>query len=293
MICINNKDYSYIKIGYCFPVSNIKCLSNEYSRRDKPTLNNSLGRLRHYVKCECPICHNEFEGRLDRLEFNPKTQEAPRTLCCKPCSFIHKRNLKDPWRSSINNHAEKNTINIDRSKKLEGVQGNLLILPPNFGKTDKFGNAWWLCQCSCGNKEFIRQDILTGTNHKDSHPKLACSKCLRSISLGEQAIEKYLKENNINYERQIQFETLRGVNGGMLKFDFGIKDNKNQYKFLIEFQGLQHYKPIDFFGGEEQFKIQKEHDNRKYIWCKNNNITLIEIPYNYVNIENYLNQLKN
>ena len=94
------KDYSYIKIGYEFPVSHIKCLGDEYSKRDAPTTSKPEGRLRHYVKCECPFCKLEFEGRLDRLEFNPEKQNGPRTLCCKLCSLTHKRPFEDLWRAS-------------------------------------------------------------------------------------------------------------------------------------------------------------------------------------------------
>ena len=113
------KDYSYIKIGYKFPVSNIKCLSEEYSRRDAPTAAHQQGCLRHYVKCECPFCKSEFEGRLDRLEFNPEKQKGPRTLCCKLCSLTHKRPFEDPWRADPGNHAEKQGINISRTENLE------------------------------------------------------------------------------------------------------------------------------------------------------------------------------
>ena len=50
---------------------------------------------------------------------------------------------------------------------------------------------------------------------------------------------------------------------------------------LIEYQGIQHFKPIDTFGGEERFKYQQEKDNIKRAFAKENNIKLIEIPYTY------------
>lgn len=51
------------------------------------------------------------------------------------------------------------------------------------------------------------------------------------------------------------------------------------YNVLIEYQGEQHFKPIEHFGGEEQFKVQQEHDNLKREYAYNNGIHLIEIPY--------------
>lgn len=48
----------------------------------------------------------------------------------------------------------------------------------------------------------------------------------------------------------------------------------------IEYQGKQHYEPIDFFGGENAFKNRLKLDKRKKEISKNNNITLIEWKYN-------------
>lgn len=48
----------------------------------------------------------------------------------------------------------------------------------------------------------------------------------------------------------------------------------------IEYQGVQHYKPIEYFGGEEHFKHQQENDKKKRMLCKRNGIILMEWPYN-------------
>ena len=154
--------------------------------------------------------------------------------------------------------------------------------------------TWWLCRCSCGTEEFVRVDVLRGTARKDGHKKLACSKCLKSISNGEQAVENWLKKNNIiNYIHHIKFSDLRGVGGRMLDFDFGIGNiEKEQYSILIEFQGGQHYAFTPYFHETiKDFERQKEHDNRKRMYCKKHNIKLIEIPYNYKNLDDYLNQI--
>ena len=60
---------------------------------------------------------------------------------------------------------------------------------------------------------------------------------------------------------------------------------------LIEFQGKQHYKPVSAYGGEEQFKVQQEHDKRKRQYAKDNNINLLEIAYwDFNNIEEILSR---
>lgn len=111
-----------------------------------------------------------------------------------------------------------------------------------------------------------------------------CPKCNKKISIGEQKIIDYLQKNNIIFEVQKKFEQT-----GTKSFDFYIPLKRT----LIEYQGEQHYKPINFFGGEEKFKKQEERDQEKRIFCKNNNYFLIEIPYyDQNNLDKYLSNLK-
>lgn len=55
----------------------------------------------------------------------------------------------------------------------------------------------------------------------------------------------------------------------------------------IEYQGEQHYKAIDVFGGKEALKETKNRDKRKRKLCRENNIKLIEWKYDLpINIMN-------
>ena len=56
-----------------------------------------------------------------------------------------------------------------------------------------------------------------------------------------------------------------------------MKNNKPYY--LIEYNGKQHYESIEFFGGEEQFKINQIRDNIKREYSRNYNIPLLELKY--------------
>lgn len=61
----------------------------------------------------------------------------------------------------------------------------------------------------------------------------------------------------------------------------------------IEYQGIQHYKSRDFFGGEEAFLHRKELDLRKKRLCKTNELKLIEWPYTEeLTIENLKNKME-
>ena len=49
------------------------------------------------------------------------------------------------------------------------------------------------------------------------------------------------------------------------------------YKIGIEYQGQQHDRPIEFFGGEKSFEENKKRDERKRMLFKENNAFLIEV----------------
>ena len=48
----------------------------------------------------------------------------------------------------------------------------------------------------------------------------------------------------------------------------------------FEYQGQQHYQPIEIFGGKEHFEKQQQNDANKKRICEENNIILIEWKYN-------------
>ena len=50
-------------------------------------------------------------------------------------------------------------------------------------------------------------------------------------------------------------------------------------KTAIEYQGIQHYLPVGFFGGEEALSLRQELDQRKQNLCAANGVRLIVWPY--------------
>lgn len=98
-------------------------------------------------------------------------------------------------------------------------------------------------------------------------------------SLGEQKISLLLTENNIPFESQKTFDSCRFFDTGYCGiFDFYV-DNR----YLIEFDGEQHFIPVEYFGGQDGFNRRKEHDLYKNQWCFDNNVPLIRIPYTHLN----------
>jgi len=98
-------------------------------------------------------------------------------------------------------------------------------------------------------------------------------------SKGEKIIKNFLDENNIEYIKQKRFKDCR--NKYPLPFDYYLL-NEN---ITIEYDGILHYKPIEYFGGEKELEHRKYLDKIKDEYCKSNNIRLIRIPYFEKNIK--------
>lgn len=98
-----------------------------------------------------------------------------------------------------------------------------------------------------------------------------CPRC--STPKGEIWVETALKELGVRYETQKRFEGLEYKKP--LSYDFYLPDSNT----LIEFNGLQHYQPIEFFGGEGNFKKQLKRDKIKHKYASDNNINLLIFTY--------------
>jgi len=54
----------------------------------------------------------------------------------------------------------------------------------------------------------------------------------------------------------------------------------SEYNIAVEYQGGQHFKPVNFWGGIERFNIVKERDERKRLLCIKNECKLLYFTYN-------------
>ena len=106
-------------------------------------------------------------------------------------------------------------------------------------------------------------------------------------SYGQIKIEDILNQAGLPFEEQYSFKNLVSSSGHPLRFDFAVFDDDGEIDFLIEFQGIQHYKPKDKFGGITGLKKQQYYDMLKREYCKKHGIKLIIIPYWDEEILNY------
>ena len=106
-----------------------------------------------------------------------------------------------------------------------------------------------------------------------------CPNCKKS--LGEETISQWLKKHNIEYEPQKKFSDCKDIL--YLSFDFYLPKT-NQ---CIEYDGEQHFRAVDYFGGKESLEYTQRHDQMKNLYCKTHDISLLRIPY-YADIDEEL-----
>ena len=200
---------------------------------------------------------------LERADdkISPNGNKHTRWLCrceCGNTTVVMWDNLKSGHTTSCGCAL----VNFCKSKieDITGKKFGKLTVLSRCGST-KQKQAVWLCQCECGNY------INVLGNHLKSGHTTSCG-CIKSKL--EFMVESFLKNQNIDYKKQIKFNGLVGVNGGLLSYDFYLPN----YNCLIECQGRQHFAPSELFGGLEQFTIQQEHDSRKKRLCQNEGLQI-------------------
>ena len=203
-----------------------------------------------FWKAKCMRCGNEASVRKGDLDKNPRS--------CKNCKgeIIQELALK-----------RGATIN-----KIElGMQfGKLIVDSKSFvpkGKTHRY--CW--CNCECGNRIAVRIDHLYGRHHSKT---ISCG--CSTESSGEIKIRQILEKYKVKFKSQYR---IKNEQDEVMIFDFAILDEKDNIIKYIEYNGEQHYEPVEIFGGEEAFKKQKIRDARKTEYCQAHGINLQWIPY--------------
>lgn len=163
-------------------------------------------------------------------------------------------------------------------EQLHSVNPHIQVLGEYIGKDNKI-----LCRCLICSEcwEATPGNLLYGSG---------CPRCRKSK--GEKYVQECLEKMHVPFITQYSHPQCKNIIP--LRFDFAIMSNNSQEVIaLIEYDGEQHYKGIDFSGRREFDKsLQKVqyNDNIKNQFCKNNNIPLLRIPYwEYDNISQILN----
>ena len=280
---------------------------------DGPYINNQTK-----IKCKCKICGHEWEAAPHNLlrgsgcpkcagkektteEFIAQLHqvspdiEVVGTYIDTQTKVLCKCKIDDyEWEATPNNllrgsgcpECGKKSATHKNTKTQEQFIIELYEVNPNIEVLEPYKTRRTKIKCKCRKCEYEWEawtgNLLSGQG---------CPKC--STSKGERRIAQYLDNLCMDYIYNIgYFNDLVGIGGGLLRPDFIIPS----LKIWIEYDGIQHFKPIDFTGAmnreqiQAHFKKVQQHDQIKNQYAKDNNWTLIRIPFTeYDNIEQILN----
>lgn len=205
-----------------------------------------------YYKCQCK-CGNFKTVRITAITSGE----------VKSCGCLKKEQEK------------KNLVHGYNFIDLTGkIFGNLTVIERDLQRF-KDGDSRWICQCKCGTIKSIRSSSLRGGYTTSCGCKIQ--------SGGESIIANILKEHKIKYLYDIRyFEDLILPNGMIGRYDFILLDEQNKPFRLIEYDGEQHCKSYNYFGGEEGLRQRQNNDGIKNQYAIEHKLPLVRIPYNVV-----------
>lgn len=160
---------------------------------------------------------------------------------------------------------QKEAAGNSNSKDFSGTSSAYGVVLISRAYKDERGVWQWSCKCHCGNT-FIALPAKVLNGHITS-----CG-CARKSSR-ERLIASILDKADEEYYTEYRFQDCCDTRP--LPFDFYIPT----FNTLIEYQGQQHYAPIEMFGGDDGFAVLTSHDKIKKEYCKSKNINLLELPY--------------
>ncbi len=214
--------------------------------------------------------------RFERLTVVQKaetTNKCARWICKCDCGNITNVAGQELRRGRVKSCGCLRTDMLKGKSLINKTFGKLKVIEEIL-TSDKINRIQWLCQCSCGNKVVVKRGNLLSGNTESC----GCTK-----SKGENKIVEILLDNNITFIREYTFRNLLSDKNYPLRFDFAIFV-ENNLSHLIEYNGEQHYIESNSYYSKEQ----KERDNKKIEYCKENNINLLVINYldfNKINLE--------
>ena len=201
-----------------------------------------VGREKTHVILKCKKC-----GKEDKYTFRCLNQK----LLCKHCE-IGGRFSNEKAISLINEKCNKLGFTflgfLSNDGKYNGKHTYLSL------RCNKCGKTW---------------NTTTFTYFVNNSTR--CMNC-SSHSKMEDEIETALKENGITFISQCRSDILPWLKyKNSLSLDFYLP----QYNVAIECQGIQHFEPIDYFGGKEAFNECLRRDKKKLEICKKHKTDLL------------------
>lgn len=147
---------------------------------------------------------------------------------------------------------------IEKARKIHGNKYD-------YSKVEYNGNHKKVCIICPKHGEFWQLPLCHTVHHQ------GCPKCAEETNVSEKDVVRFLKENT-NYEiiEQYSPDWL-----GRKSIDIYLPEKH----IGIEYQGAQHFIPVQCFGGEKNHIDTKKRDEEKYNLCKENGVKLLYISH--------------
>lgn len=227
----------------------------------------------------CDICDHESSKMIKYTNYVRTLKRANNVFRCKECAK--------------NFTCDKLTMDIEELKRrlMNIYDGKIKIIEDTYKKASE--RADFTC-ILCNNR------WTTTPNNILSH-ETNCPDCARKNTtemIAKRYLQRWLDFELYEFETQKTFKGLK-QNKYPLRFDFSIRDINTNKILLIELQGEQHYRIVDFSGKKDESKLIKELEiikkrddiKREYV-LNNHNLNLVYISYQkYNNIEVAIKEL--
>lgn len=203
-----------------------------------------MSELKRCSKCKCSILLSFFETNR-------------KGIVCKTCIRCQEKRKKKP---------SEQPVKCDKCDVICSSRGNLTIHTKMVHDKIKDFKCD-ICEFNC-----------SANGNLQKHIKLCTGGF--SGSSGEFKVYKALIELNVQFNREVS--VLKNDQGKWLRMDFEVIQDGQKKKY-VEYDGRQHFKPVQFSGSTEDavlaFKKLKLHDALKNKYCEDNGFELLRIKY--------------
>jgi very-short-patch-repair endonuclease len=272
-INVHGNEYDYSLSNYINSHTKIDIICKKHSEF-KQIANNHLNGM------GCPVCgreKNDLNKKLSQKIFIEKAKEIHGDKYdysnVNYTGALNYVNIICPTHGMFRQHANSHLSGRGCSKCVGGIkktQEEFIIRAKEIhdNKYDyslvKYINAKTNIEIICSVHGIFKQ---MPTKHLCGHGCPICNE-----SRGENKITNYLLKNSIKFIKEKKFNGCKGKRQA-LPFDFYLPNNNT----LIEFDGRQHYEPVNFHGCSD------EQAQKSYFELKKNE----KIKNNFANLNNY------
>ena len=265
---IHGDKYDYSKVEYINNHTKVCIICPEHREFWQKPIHHTQGKGCPYCGGTKKLTTKEFVEKAkqihgDRYDYSKVDYISAETKVCIICPE-HGEFWQTPHAHLAGQNCPKCCGNIKLSTEEFIKRANEIHKEKyDYSKVDYLGADTKVCIICPEHGEFWQ------TPHNHISGKQGCPECNTSKnSKIVQKIETILKEFNIQYIKEKTFDWLK--NKSHMYLDFFLPD----YNVGIECHGLQHFEPVEYFGGKIEYDRRYEMDKLKYKLCSEHDIKI-------------------